>query len=77
MRPVDADPSATVRIRANGRMCEVPVDTDLASFLEEQGVTGRWVVVEYNGKPLGRDRFTGTLLQEGDSLEIVVPHAGG
>jgi 2-iminoacetate synthase len=36
-----------------------------------------YLVVEYNGEPLGRDRFDGLALVDGDRLELVRPVAGG
>ena len=64
-------------ITANGKQFTVDKLITLEKFLTQHKLDKRWVVVELNGQPLGRDYFPVTTLKHGDKLEIVTPIAGG
>ncbi len=69
--------SARIRLRINGVEEEWDEGVTLARMLEQKGLDRRFLVVEYNGEPLGRDRLDGVELHDGDRLELVRPVAGG
>ena len=50
---------------------------DLVSFLVSYGVNLQHVAVGYNGTVLEKEKFSETVLKEGDVLEIVKPVGGG
>ena len=66
-----------MQVIVNGQAREVPECAQLTDLLDELGLDRRYLVVEYNGEPLGRDRFDGLALADGDRLELVRPVAGG
>lgn len=70
-------PDDRVQIRVNGRPEAVDTGTTLADLLAARCLDGRFLVVEYNGEPLARDRFAAVVLANGDRLELVRPVAGG
>jgi sulfur carrier protein len=67
----------SMRVIVNGQARELRERAELVDLLEELGLDRRYLVVEYNGEPLGRDRFDGLALVDGDRLELVRPVAGG
>jgi sulfur carrier protein len=66
-----------VNIFANGKPRAVADGATIVDFLSALGWKPEWVVVEHNGEPLARDRFTAVRLNEGDRLEVVRAVAGG
>ncbi len=64
-------------ITANGKARTVTDGATIASLLAELGWKPEWVVVEYNGDPLERNRYDAVGLRDGDKLEIVRAVAGG
>lgn len=66
-----------MKVSVNGREKELGAGTQLVQLLDELGLDPRYLVVEYNGQPLGRGRFGEVTLREGDRLELVRPVAGG
>lgn len=64
-------------VTANGKARDVARGTTLLEFLTRRELCAERIVVEYNGEPLRRDRFARTVLQEGDTLEIVQMVGGG
>ena len=66
-----------MKVQVNGEMHELADGTSLEVLLEQMGLDRRYLVVEYNGEPLPRDRFEGLRLADGDKLELVRPVAGG
>jgi sulfur carrier protein len=66
-----------VRIRVNGQPEAVTTGTTLVDLLASRRLDGRFLVVEYNGEPLARERFAEVVLRPGDRLELVRPVAGG
>lgn len=64
-------------ITANGQTIEVQLPLSLYSFLENQGLLPRSVVVELNGEAVPPSEFEKRELNAGDSMEIVNIVAGG
>ncbi len=67
----------TITIFANGKAEQVASSCPLDSFLSERGWKGSQVVVEHNGRVLPRAELAQIILKDGDSLEVIVPVAGG
>ena len=61
----------------NGKSRELEESLDLVSFLVSYGVNLQHVAVGYNGTVLEKEKFSETVLKEGDVLEIVKPVGGG
>ena len=70
--PIDA-----MTIQINGEAKEVSDGTTLTQLLGELQIRPGRVVVELNREIVPRDSFGATLLQAGDSLEIVQFVGGG
>ena len=66
-----------IRLVVNGKERELEGSRDLVSFLESFGVNIQHIAVGYNGTVLEKDRFSETILQDGDVLEVVRPVGGG
>ena len=64
-------------LRINGREREVADGGTVLQILEELGQKAATVVVEWNGRVLGRDDFATAHPGEGDRLEIVRVVGGG
>ena len=64
-------------IVANGQRQEVKLPCSVADFLGSCGWKATQVVVEHNGNVLSRGGLSQVMLKDGDSLEIIVPAAGG
>ena len=67
----------SITILANGKEEEVVLPCSVADFVSGCGWKATQIVVEYNGRVLGRAELTQTMLRSGDSLEVIVPVAGG
>jgi sulfur carrier protein len=66
-----------MQLTVNGKPREVELPATLAEFLASLHLHERMVVVERNGEIVRRERFGHTLLEPGDTLEIVQMMAGG
>jgi sulfur carrier protein len=66
-----------MKIRVNGDEREVSQGLSVARLLEELQIRPGRVVIELNRQILPRDNHTSTLLQEGDTVEIVHFVGGG
>jgi sulfur carrier protein len=66
-----------MRVTANGKPFEVDAGTSVAGFIRARSLDPRFVIVEWNGEPLPRDRYEAARLAEGDRLELVRAVAGG
>ncbi|MBC5806818.1 MAG: thiamine biosynthesis protein ThiS [Candidatus Eremiobacter antarcticus] len=64
-------------VTANGKTRAVGSGTSVSDLLVQLGLDAARVVVEHNGEPLKRDRFSATVLQAGDALEIAQMVGGG
>ena len=67
----------SMRVTVNGNTRDLADHARLVDLLDELGLDRRYLVVEYNGEPLGRDQFAELTLADGDRLELVRPVAGG
>ena len=61
----------------NGEQRRVPEGASVLDLLNELGRHPKTVAVEHNGEILGRERYAGTALDDGDRLEIVGFVQGG
>ena len=66
-----------MRVQANGRPVDLAAGATVADLIDTLGLTGSWVVVERNGEPVARADVAGTILDDGDRLEVVRAVAGG
>ena len=66
-----------IHVTINGRDLELPETISLASYIEERGLAGRRLAVAHNGDVVPRDDYSETIINDGDTLEIVRPVGGG
>jgi len=66
-----------VNVTVNGRAQPAAPGETVATLLERLGVGGRYALVERNGEPVERGRYGETGLEEGDTLLVARPVAGG
>jgi sulfur carrier protein len=66
-----------VNVVANGRMRQSPEGATVDAFIRSLDLDPRFVIVEYNGKPLARKQYDNTSLSDGDRIELVKAVAGG
>ena len=66
-----------MKLLLNGEPRELPEGTTVPALLETLQIAPERVVVEVNLKILKRAEHTGTILQEGDQVEIVHFVGGG
>ena len=64
-------------ITVNGRELEVEPAATVETLLEQLGVAGPYALVERNGEPVERERYPDLELEEGDTLVVARPVAGG
>jgi sulfur carrier protein len=68
---------AAIRIRLNGEPHELPSPLTVQALLERLAIDPRVVAVEHNRVVVKRDRFGGTMIDEGAEVEIVAFVGGG
>ena len=66
-----------MNVTVNGRAQPAAPDETVATLLERLGLGGRYALVERNGEPVERGRYGETGLEEGDTLLVARPVAGG
>jgi thiamine biosynthesis protein ThiS len=66
-----------VRVLVNGRELEVASAATVEGMLEKLGLETPYALVERNGEPVERERYAAVELEEGDSLVVARPVAGG
>ena len=66
-----------MRVTANGDALDLPDGATVTDLLDSLGLAERWVVVERNGEAVPRAAMGGTVLADGDRLELVRAVAGG
>jgi sulfur carrier protein len=66
-----------VKIVCNGKDVELEPAATVARLLAELGLDGPYALVERNGEPVERTRYDETALEEGDTLVVARPVAGG
>jgi thiamine biosynthesis protein ThiS len=67
--------TATVTVNGRARVAD-PGET-VESLLDRLGLAARYALVERNGEPVERGRYGEVLLEDGDSLVVARPVAGG
>lgn len=63
-------------VTVNGEKVEA-VDKNLAEYLEEKAFDIKKIAVEINGEIVPKSKYSETLLQEGDKVEVVSFVGGG
>jgi len=66
-----------VTITVNGRAHEAEPGETVARLLERLGLHTRYALVERNGEPVERARYVDTPVEQGDTLVVARPVAGG
>jgi len=66
-----------VNVVVNGRDLELDARATVEALLVELGLEGPYALVERNGEPVERARYAETPLEEGDTLLVARPVAGG
>ncbi len=66
-----------MNLRINGEDREVPKGETIAALLVSFGLAAQRVAVERNGEIVPKTEYDGTVLAEGDRLEIVQFVGGG
>lgn len=66
-----------IALQINGKRIELDRPTPLLAYISRLGVDPRVVAVEHNGVIVERAGFAGTILQDGDVVEIVRMVGGG
>ncbi len=64
-------------IRVNGESRDLDGPITISALLAQLGIDPRRVAVEHNLTVIKRDRYTSTLIDEGDEIEIVNFVGGG
>jgi thiamine biosynthesis protein ThiS len=67
----------TLTVTVNGRMQATAPGETVESLLDRLGLAARYALVERNGEPVERDRYGVTALEDGDTLVVARPVAGG
>jgi len=66
-----------VKITLNGESVDVPGPVSVTALLESLAIDARRVAVEHNLVILKRAAFDGTIVREGDNVEVVNFVGGG
>jgi len=66
-----------MNLRINGKSATLPNPQTLEAYLASRNLDPAVVVIELNESIVPKDKWGGTLLAEGDSLEIVSFVGGG
>lgn len=64
-------------LQVNGKEVQLDGPTTVVAYLEKLGVSPRAVAVEHNGLIVERDAYATTILDAGDTVEIVRMVGGG
>jgi len=66
-----------MKMTVNGVSSDIAEGTTVAELVDARAQQQRWVAVAVDGDVVPRGTWTSTLLHDGDSVEILVPVAGG
>jgi len=66
-----------MKMTVNGVSSDVAEGTTVAELVDARAQQQRWVAVAVDGDVVPRGAWTSTLLHDGDTVEILVPVAGG
>ena len=76
--PTGAAPTASsIELTVNGQPHRLDAGATVAALVERLALAGKRIAVERNGEIVPRSRHAGTLLAQGDRVEIVVAVGGG
>ncbi len=64
-------------VTVNGRAQSAEPGETVESLLDRLGLAARYALVERNGEPVGRDTYGEIALEDGDTLVVARPVAGG
>ena len=64
-------------VTVNGRSHALESAETVEGLLHRLGLDGRYALVERNGEPVERKRYSDTDLEDGDTLVVARPVAGG
>ena len=64
-------------IVVNGKRRHLKTSASVRELVESLGLPWDRVIIEFNGEPLHRQRFSATMLHEGDKLEVAQMVGGG
>jgi thiamine biosynthesis protein ThiS len=66
-----------VTVTVNGRAQDAAPGDTVESLLDRLGLAAQYALVERNGEPVERARYAVTALEDGDTLVVARPVAGG
>ena len=66
-----------MNVTVNGRPQDAAVGETVEMLLERLGIAPKYALVERNGEPVDRGRYGATALEDGDTLVVARPVAGG
>jgi sulfur carrier protein len=66
-----------ITVSINGTARQLSDSTNVATLIEEMGLTGKRIALECNGEIVPRSRFATQQFSDGDKLEVVVAVGGG
>jgi thiamine biosynthesis protein ThiS len=66
-----------MRVVLNGKPYELGRGETVANLLDRLGLAGPYALVERNGEPVERSRYQEVVLEEGDTVVVARPVAGG
>jgi len=66
-----------MKVLVNGVPSDVAQGTTVAELVDARAEQQRWVAVAVDGDVVPRGTWASTVLRDGDSVEILVPVAGG
>ncbi len=66
-----------MKVLVNGVASDVALGTTVAELVDARAEQQRWVAVAVDGDVVPRGTWASTVLRDGDSVEILVPAAGG
>ncbi|HEY7604747.1 MAG TPA: sulfur carrier protein ThiS [Gaiellaceae bacterium] len=64
-------------VTVNGRAQDTEPGETVESLLDRMGLAARYALVERNGRPVERSRYGEVALEDGDTLIVARPVAGG
>jgi len=66
-----------ITISINGTIRKIPASSNIATLIEDMGLTGKRIALERNGEIVPRSTFATQYLSDNDTLEVVVAVGGG
>lgn len=67
----------TIKITLNGAEIAVEAGLSLGQLVDKRGLERRMIAIEYNGEIIPRLDYDDTMVQDGDTLEVVHMVGGG